>query len=543
MSKKRSKTKATATEPVEVRSDVSEFNIFSRPTSSEINITEGNVYQVLIAKACIELISNTIAGLSHAVYKRSSRKKIDDHPVQLALLNPNDLHSGFTFKQTLQAGVLTNGNGPAFIERIRDKITLLPLPPRETEPKLNNGFLIYETVVTGKKATLEPHQVFHLQGLGNGIKGMSPIQQAKAYLETSQACVEFGKSFFENGATVGGFITTTKSYKDPKQAKVVLDNFNMQHRGARKAFKVGLLEEGSTFTPVGIPPEQAQFLQTRQFTDKQIASQLFQVPLHMLGLEPSSANSEQRGLEFLQFTLYPWLKRWEQEINRKLFTEVEKKEGYYFEFNVDSLLRADIATRYQAYSIGRNNGWLNINEIRAKENMDSIGEKGDIYLTPLNMVNSDQIKEEPGEDKPQPSNEPKNNPNTLPSNLNNVDEKKDALRQLVEQSVNYVLTKEINKLRNAVKRNFKDQQTPEEFKRFIDGFYESYAATIRESMKPVLELSGADIDKYAADHIAESRKDLALALWDENPSEALEKTIAGWGETRATTTTNQLIGG
>lgn len=525
---------------------------FSFLNQSESVVTEKNVYQIMMVKACVELISDTLAGLSHGVYRKTDkgRESIPDHRVNLALLNPNELQTGFVFKQTMQSHPLINGNAYAWIDTNSKFTKLYLLDSSKTQPKLSNGQLIYETYVGNNKQTLTPDQVFHIPGLGNGIKGMSPIQNAKTNLELAMSLTEFGKSFFSNGAQPGGFIERTGKALSTEAAQTLLSQFNLRHQGARKAFKVGLLEEGAKYTPVGIAPEQAQFLQTRGFSDKAIASQLFKVPLHLVGLEVSTASIEQRGIEFVQFTMLPWVKRWEQEINRKLFSESEKRQGLYFEFNLDSLQRADITTRYNGYNVLLQAGVVNRNEVRAKENWEDIGPLGDKYIQPLNMGYLGEV--------PPPATaaqtDPVLNPNTLPKMRDLEAEPSDPQEQrqevpseasvrLAEATAKHLLTKEAKTISNCVKRNLKDASNPDAFTEFVADFYEGkHLATIRNAFSPILE--GARLDNYIEKHVARSLDQLAEAMANEtteNKIQSIEEVLKDWQENRALEIAKQIL--
>lgn len=146
------------------------------------------------------------------------------------------------------------------------------------------------------------------------------------------------------------------------------------------------------YTPIGISPEQAQFLETRKFQINEIA-RIFRVPPHMVGdLEKSSfSNIEQQSLEFVKYTLDPWVIRWEQTLSRTLFSEDEKKE-YFFKFNLEGLLRGDYASRMSGYATARQNGWMSANDIRELENLDRIPAEngGDLYLINGNMLPMNQ---------------------------------------------------------------------------------------------------------------------------------------------------------
>lgn len=173
--------------------------------------------------------------------------------------------------------------------------------------------------------------------------------------------------------------------KDPSKVR---ESWQSVYGGSRNAGKVAVLEEGMKYQQIGIPPEEAQFLETRKFQINEIA-RLYRIPPHMVGdLDKSSfSNIEQQSLEFVKYTLDPWVIRWEQSLQKSLFLPEEKKE-YFVKLNVDGLLRGDYQSRMSGYSVGRQNGWLSTNDIREMENMNLIPaeEGGDLYLINGNMT-------------------------------------------------------------------------------------------------------------------------------------------------------------
>ena len=208
---------------------------------------------------------------------------------------------------------------------------------------------------------------------------------AKNAIGMAIACEEFGAKFFANGAAPSGVLEHPGTIKDPSKVR---DTWQSQFGGSSNTGKVAVLEEGMKYTPISISPEQAQFLETRKFQINEIA-RIFRVPPHMVGdLEKSSfSNIEQQSLEFVTYTLDPWIVRWEQSISRTLFSEEEKKT-HFVKFNVDGLLRGDYQSRMNGYAIGRQNGWMSANDIRELENLDRIPteEGGDLYLINGNML-------------------------------------------------------------------------------------------------------------------------------------------------------------
>ena len=234
--------------------------------------------------------------------------------------------------------------------------------------------------------TLQPSDVLHIPGLGfDGLVGYSPIAMAKNAIGMAIACEEYGAKFFANGAAPGGVLEHPGTIKDPQRVR---ESWQSTFGGSGNANKIAVLEEGMKYTPIGISPEQAQFLETRKFQINEIA-RIFRVPPHMVGdLEKSSfSNIEQQSLEFVKYTLDPWVIRWEQSIQRSLLNSEEKKK-YFAKFNVEGLRRGDYQSRMNGYAIGRQNGWMSANDIRELENLDRIpAEDGcDLYLINGNML-------------------------------------------------------------------------------------------------------------------------------------------------------------
>ena len=208
---------------------------------------------------------------------------------------------------------------------------------------------------------------------------------AKNAIGMAIACEEYGAKFFANGAAPGGVLEHPGTIKDPQRVR---ESWQSTFGGSGNANKIAVLEEGMKYTPIGISPEQAQFLETRKFQINEIA-RIFRVPPHMVGdLEKSSfSNIEQQSLEFVKYTLDPWVIRWEQSIMRSLFSEDEKKK-YFVKFNLEGLLRGDYQSRMSGYATARQNGWMSANDIRELENLDRISEEdgGDLYLVNGNML-------------------------------------------------------------------------------------------------------------------------------------------------------------
>lgn len=364
-------------------------------------VNERSAMQMTAVYACVRILSESIAGLPLHLYRYTDsggKEKALDNPLYFLLHDePNPEMTSFVFRETLMTHLLLWGN--AYSQIIRngkgEVVALYPLMPnRMSVDRDDKGNIYYQyqmsdsDVHTMKNSTviLKPSDVLHVPGLGfDGLVGYSPIAMAKNAIGLSIATEEYGAKFFANGATPGGLLEYPGTVKNPD---AIRESWNKGFGGTHNSNKVAILEEGMKYTPISISPEQAQFLETRKFQIDEIA-RIFRVPPHMVGdLEKSSfSNIEQQSLEFVKYTLEPWLVRWEQSLIRALISEKDKKD-YFIKFNVDGLLRGDYASRMSGYATARQNGWMSANDIRELENLDLIPAEdgGDLYLINGNMT-------------------------------------------------------------------------------------------------------------------------------------------------------------
>ena len=379
----------------------SRFAFYMGSTTSGKAVTERSAMQMTAVYSCVRILAEAVAGLPLHLYRytdNGGKEKALDHPLYLLLHDePNPEMSSFVFRETLMTHLLLWGN--AYAQVIRNGkgeiIALYPLMPNRMEVNRDKNHQLYYTYSTQsddaptlKDSTvyLDPSEVLHIPGLGfDGLVGYSPIAMAKNAIGMAIACEEYGAKFFANGAAPGGVLEHPGTIKDPQRVR---ESWQSTFGGSGNANKIAVLEEGMKYTPIGISPEQAQFLETRKFQINEIA-RIFRVPPHMVGdLEKSSfSNIEQQSLEFVKYTLDPWVIRWEQSIQRSLLNSEEKKR-YFAKFNVEGLLRGDYQSRMNGYAIGRQNGWMSANDIRELENLDRIPveDGGDLYLVNGNML-------------------------------------------------------------------------------------------------------------------------------------------------------------
>ena len=386
---------------VEDRTVGSSFAFFMGSSSSGKSVTERSAMQMTAVYACVRILSEAVAGLPLHFYRYkedgSKEMAIDTNLYHLLHDEPNPEMSSFVFRETLMTHLLLWGN--AYAQIIRNGkgeiIALYPLMPNKMQVDRDESGKLYYTytrsegeanTMQGSSVTLEPKDVLHIPGLGfDGLVGYSPIAMAKNAIGLAIATEEFGSKFFANGAAPSGVLEHPGTIKDPTRVR---EAWQSQFGGSGNSGKVAVLEEGMKYTPISISPEQAQFLETRKFQINEIA-RIFRVPPHMVGdLEKSSfSNIEQQSLEFVKYTLDPWVVRWEQSLSRSLLSEDEKKQ-YFFKFNLEGLLRGDYQSRMNGYAIARQNGWMSANDIRELEDLDKLSPEqgGDLYLVNGNML-------------------------------------------------------------------------------------------------------------------------------------------------------------
>ena len=381
--------------PVDKAADAGYSFLFGRTTSGK-PVNERTAMQTTAVYACVRILAEAVASLPLHVYEYQDdggKKLVHDHPLYYLIHDePNPEMTSFVFRETLMSHLLIWGN--AYAQIIRDGagrvLGLYPLLPDKMEVQRDdkgNIYYVYSrnsdenpTFKEYGNIKLKAEDVLHIPGLGfDGLIGYSPIAMAKNAVGMTLACEEYGASFFANGANPGGVLEHPGVLKDPSKVR---ESWNSVYRGVNNAHKIAVLEEGMKYQQIGIPPEEAQFLETRKFQINEIA-RLYRIPPHMVGdLDKSSfSNIEQQSLEFVKYTLDPWEIRWEQTLQRSLLLPGEKGK-YFIKLNVDGLLRGDYQSRMNGYAVGRQNGWFSANDIREMENMNPIPDEegGNLYL-------------------------------------------------------------------------------------------------------------------------------------------------------------------
>ena len=368
-------------------------------------VTEEKAMRFAAAYACVRVLSESIAQLPLKMYKREGkgRNLAQDHVLSGLLHDaPNEFMTAFNFWEGMMASLALWGNGYALrdVDGAGRPTALWLLDPSKVTPrKLTTGAVVYDIYSDLGSKTYLREEVFHVSGLGfDGIKGRSVVGMANEAISQGMAASEYAGRFFENDATPRGVLETDQIFKDATAVDRLRKSWNDIYQGAKNAHRVAILEQGLKFKPLTVNPEDAQLLETRKFNRSEIAG-IFRVPLHMIGdLDKATfSNIEHQSIEFVKFSLSPWMKRIEQTINLQLLLPSERKR-YFSEFVADGMLRGDVKSRYESYEVGIRSGWMSINEVRGLENLTPI-DGGDEHYLQMQMVPISQAGKEDNDEQ------------------------------------------------------------------------------------------------------------------------------------------------
>lgn len=374
--------------------DSGQLFVFGKADSGE-RVDEKSAMQIATVYACVRLLAETVAGLPLHIYRYTAegKEQARDHPLYKILYRqPNPEMTSFSFRETMMTHLLLWGN--AYAQIVRDGrnavLGLYPLLPENVEIDRNEKgeiYYIYHAYTDEKPGEnnrdiyFRNDEIFHVPGLGfNGLTGFSPIAMMKNALGTTLAVEKYGSAFFKNGAQPSGVLEHPGVLKDPSKIR---ENWSDVYGGANNAHKVAVLEEGMQYKPISLPPEDSQFLSTRQFGVNEIY-RIFRVPPHLVQVmdHATFSNIEHQSIDFVVHTLTPWLVRFEQAVVKDLLLP-EEQDVYFPKFNVDGLLRGDYQSRMQGYATGISNGFMSPNDVRDLEGFDRIPEEkggNDFYL-------------------------------------------------------------------------------------------------------------------------------------------------------------------
>jgi len=361
------------------------------------NVTVDSALRHWPVWSCVRVISETVASLPCIVYRRRAdggKERALGHRLYDVLhYQPNPEQTAMDYWDVVMVHCLTWGNHYSQIER-DDYGTraLWPLDPSRMQIGRNGaGQLEYRYRQHGGDVqTFAFADIFHVHGLSwNGTVGLSVIGYAREAIGLGLSLEEFAARYFGQGTHPRGVLQHPGKLSDDVQERLRA-SWNEIYQGTANAHKVAILEQGMTWEPMVIPPEDSQFLESREWGAEIIAA-WYRVPPHKIGLlkHATFSNIEHQAIEFVTDTIRPWVYRLEQSIRRDIFQIGDGKRDHYAEFLVDGLLRGDLASRYAAYATARQNGWMSADDVRGLENMNPLTEgTGRIYWRPANMLDA-----------------------------------------------------------------------------------------------------------------------------------------------------------
>ena len=368
---------------------------FGKASSGE-QVDEKSAMQIATVYACVRLLAESVAQLPLHLYRYTNsgtgKEMAADHPVYSIIhRQPNPEMTSFTWRETMMVHLLLWGN--SYSQIIRDGkngiLSIYPLLPENVEVDRDERgeiYYIYHAYTDeapgekNKDIIFQREEVLHVPGLGfNGLVGFSPIAMMKNALGSTLAVEKYGSAFFKNGAQPSGVLEHPGVLKNPEKIR---QNWTDVYGGANNAHKVCVLEEGMSYKAISLPPEDSQFLSTRQFGVEEIC-RIFRVPPHMVqDLQRATFNNiEHMAIEFVMHTLMPWLIRIEQAIIKDVLVG-EEKDQLFPKFNVDGLMRGDYKSRMEGYAVAITNGIMSVNDVRKLENMDPLDDAdgGNLHL-------------------------------------------------------------------------------------------------------------------------------------------------------------------
>lgn len=556
--------------------------------ASGIAVTPALALNVGAVFASVRVLAETVATLSIDMIERldnGDKRIAHDHYLQSLIHDmPNEEMSAFDLWETAIGHTALRGNG--YIHLVRDGrgrvIELWPIVPDYIQPQRSAAgdlTYLYMNPHSGETRRLQRWEIMHLHGLGyDGLQGYGVVKLAKDTFGLALAHERFASGFYANGAAVSGVLTYDDELSE-KSIERLRKNFKQEHSGLQNAYKVMILEYGIGYQAIGVKPDEAQFLQSREFQIPEIA-RWFRVPPHMIGhlANATFSNIEQQSIEFLRDTIAPWARRIEQSIYRSLLLP-EDRGRFAARVNTNAILRGDTAARTAYYNALIDRGVLSPNEVRAMEGMNRI-EGGDRYYMPLNMIAVDQLDQMSSDQRARLALGPGGfRADLLPSpDAGRIEARLNEAATMIEARANGIATirqrtiaaqlpilidvlarilrRESNDIENAAGRELGAGAGG--FAAWLDRFYEDLRPAMLAYLLPVLhsfaatigagaaeEIGGAPPDleafadayarAYIERHIGRSRSELDTAIEDEDTDQALGEMFTRWRETRAET--------
>lgn len=492
------------------------LNLGNYSDSPVVVVSEETSLQLVAVRSCVDLIAQTIATLSLHAFERvdADREKITDHPVARLMKTPNPMMTSIDWLESLMNRVLLYGNSFDYLDYAAGRpVAIYPLGNHKVRIVREQGELLYRVTINSVTRDIEPHQILHCKGFSkNGVEGISPIANAARTIAAGLSMDRMTQKFFDNGQFLGGVLKHPERLDDQARANL-RSQIEKQHRGVDQSFRMMILQEGMDYEPLGIPQDQAQFVEQKKLNILDIL-RIFHVPSHMMAVTEGSmsfASVEHMGISFYRNTIRPWIKKLEAELNQKLWLEAEK-DHFYLEFDPASILRGDQKSEDESFKTGSQWGWYSLNEIRRKKNLPPI-ENGDLHYRPMNYEAVEEFPIGNSEDD-------------LPIGKN---EDRVDLSELYQDAHKRVVTKEIKAVQRAIRK-----YSPPEFMGWANLFYKNHISTVSGTFAPVMRANqrGDHIDSFAQQHCREHLQQLALAVWTDNPQSAVEHLLETWQQPR-----------
>lgn len=372
----------------------------ARRSAAGVAVSPDKALSITTYQACVTTLAESLAQLPCMLYRRSGdqREQVHDHAVARLLRQPNGWQTPFEYTEGCQIAAGHHGNGYSFIERdsAGRPTALIPLDAGKVAVLKGADLMPYYQIAGHEP--VPQRMIHHVRWFSlNGYTGVSPVQLHCDTLGLALATHGHASAVFANGTHLAGVLErpaivgqTELKALSRERVDQIKAAWKSEYAGTDNAMKVAMLQEGITFRPLSMTNADAQLIDARKLSALEVA-QIFKMPPHKVGLLERATNNniEHQAIEFVIYCLMPWIKRHEQARMRDLLLPSER-DTLFIEFNVGGLLRGDVKSRYAAYAVARQWGWLSVNDIRRLENLPPI-EGGDVYLTPLNMVSSDKI--------------------------------------------------------------------------------------------------------------------------------------------------------
>ncbi len=527
-------TRARIVQPDRVRSSV---NWWPQGTPrAGIRVDQESALFYAAVYAAVRIISETVAHLPCKLYKPvdRGREMVTANPAEIVQRRPNAEQSALQFFELMTGHMCLWGNAYAEIvprDGGGEVVNLWPLRPDRMDvmrTRDTREVVYVYRLGEGKTKQLPAKRVLHLRLFGTeDLLGKSPIALARESLSLGLACEQYGASWFGNGSRPSG-VYQHPGKLSPEAHQRLRESMDRAHRGPDGWNKTAILEEGLQWQQIGIPPEDAQFLETRKFQVLDVA-RWYRMPPHKLAdlTDANFSNMVQQDLSFYKETILPYLRRWETELDRKLLGEGDTR---FFRFNAEAVLRADVETRHKIYAVGRQWGWLSANDVREKEDEAPI-EDGDIYLSPANMTPTDKLNE--------PAPMPVDGPDAGGMGGDPIQPDEDdaeRFRPIIRDAAGRLVHKETSSLKRAIIKAA-DNRALEDAARKV---YRTLEADFVLTMQPGLDAIGVDVARVASQYVRRHRDELLDMLCR---GVDVSDLVEDWKELEADDLTDWLFAG